>query len=92
MWHLAGRFDPLNGVALAGRLDNAIATLFTDTIPEGCPSDPGEKQDHLRALALIALTEGTTRGTGRPEITVVIDTTDADPDTGCHHGEEVRSR
>ncbi|MGD9702809.1 MAG: HNH endonuclease [Acidimicrobiia bacterium] len=64
MWHLAGRFDPETGVGLAGRLDNTVAALFAEATPDSCPSDPGEKQDHLRALALVALTRGNGSGNG----------------------------
>ena len=83
MWHLAGRFDPENGVRLSGRLDATIAGLFAETVPEGCPSDAREKQDHLRALALAVLTDGRDAGCRRAEITVVVDTTDPDPVTGA---------
>ena len=82
MWRLDGRFDPVTGLRLAGRLDNTIAALFADTTPDTCPTDPGEKQDHLRALALAAITEGRPSGSGRAEITVVVDTTGTDPATG----------
>jgi hypothetical protein len=79
MWCMSGRFDPETGLRLHGRLQAAVAELFTDRVPEGCPSDPFEKQDFLRAGALVKLLEadGTTRA-GRPEIVVVVDT--ATPD------------
>ena len=47
-------------------------------MPEGCPSDPGEKQDYLRARAFVALLDGQVRGAGRPEVTVVVDATAPD--------------
>ena len=75
MWCLAGRFDPETGVHLHGRLEAALSELFADQVPDGCPSDPCEKQDHLRAKALVALLDGQVRGVGRPEITVVVDIT-----------------
>jgi hypothetical protein len=75
MWCLAGRFDPETGVRLHGCLEVMVSTLFADTVPEGCPTEPGEKQDHLRALALVALTEGRGSSSGRAEIVAVVDTT-----------------
>ena len=56
MWHLSGAFDPASGVVLHGRLEAMMAALFAVKTPSTAPTDPGEKQDHLRALALIALT------------------------------------
>ena len=56
MWHLSGAFDPESGVALHGRLEAAMAAMFATKTPSTTPSGPGEKQDHLRALALLALT------------------------------------
>jgi hypothetical protein len=73
MWCLSGRFDPMTGVRLHGRLEAALAAVFVDAVPAGCPTDPGEKQDFLRARALVALTEATTPGACRPELTVVVD-------------------
>lgn len=75
MWHVAGRFDPETGLRLHGRLGAMVASLFAESVPDTCPTDPGEKQDHLRALALVALTEGRGGAAGRPEIIVVVDTT-----------------
>jgi hypothetical protein len=75
MWCLAGRFDPETGVRLHGRLHAAMAELFANDVPEGCPSDPFDKQDHLRAKALVALLDGRVRDSGRPEVVVVVDTT-----------------
>ena len=98
MLKLAGEFDPVTGLALMGRLDNMIATLFASGVPDGCPTDPSAKQDHLRALALMALTEGrglgfgsgsgfgsgvdahSGSGSGRPDVIVVVDTTQPDAD------------
>ena len=118
MFRLAGSFDPESGARLHGRLEAAIAAMFATRTPSTAPSDPGEKQDHLRALALLALAAGvgasrptqtasshgtdepdvpdvtdagnewetfstslgnTVRRFGRPEVTVVIDTTALDP-------------
>jgi hypothetical protein len=72
MVHLHGQFDPEAALTLLGRLHNTVETLFHDQLPDSCPTDPEHKQDHLRALALIALTEG--KGdSGRPEVLVVVD-------------------
>jgi Domain of unknown function (DUF222) len=49
MWHLSGAFDPESGVVLHGRLEAAMAAMFAAKTPSTSPSDPGEKQDHLRA-------------------------------------------
>ena len=91
-----------------------MAAMFATKTPSTAPSDPGEKQDHLRALALLAITNGfvskRSRGTSsepdesdesdesdewdafgvalfssktrfsRPEVSVVIDTTNLDSD------------
>jgi hypothetical protein len=78
MWCLAGRFDPETGVRLHGRLRAALGELFAEHTADGCPSDPGEKQDFLRAQALVALLGGQVRGAGRPEVTVVVDATAPD--------------
>ncbi len=56
MFRLSGRFDPLSGVMLHGHLQAMVAALFAERVPSSCPTDPGAKQDHLRALALLALT------------------------------------
>jgi hypothetical protein len=84
MWCLSGRFDPVTGVQLAARLDTAVDALFAETTPDTCPTDPIEKQHHLRGLALAALVHGTGVGTrpGRPEYVVVIDTTQPDGNNG----------
>ena len=55
MFRLSGRFDPLSGVVLHGHLQAMLSVLFAERVPSTCPTDPGAKQDHLRALALLAL-------------------------------------
>jgi hypothetical protein len=82
MWNLRGRFDPVTGVKLASKLDTTVETLFSAAVPEGCPTDPVEKQRFLQAQALLTLIDGA--GTGRPgraEFVVVIDA-DADRSSG----------
>ena len=72
MWNFAGRYDPVRGTELDGRIRNAIETLFHGKAPDDAPSDPIERQEHLAALALLALSEG--KGTsGLPDVTVLID-------------------
>ena len=73
MWHLAGQFDPATGAVLAGRLRNAVESLFHDRQPDTCPTDPVAKQQHLAALALIELIEGRGPRSGLPDVTVIID-------------------
>ena len=80
MFCISGRFDPVTGVQLAARLDHAVEALFAEATPDTCPSDPIEKQHHLRASALASLVQGAGTGSrpGRPEYVVVIDTTQSD--------------
>ncbi len=58
MWWLSGTFDPVSGVQIHGRLEAAMAAMFATKTPSTAPTDAGEEQDHLRALALLALTKG----------------------------------
>ena len=80
MWNLRGRFDPMTGVRISARLERAMAAMFAEHTPTTCPSDPIEKQHHLRALTLDRLLTDATNAaaTGprasRPEFVVVIDT------------------
>lgn len=82
MWRFAGQFDPVTGVKVAARLDAAMLTLFAEAEPDTCPSDPIDKQHHLRALALARLLDEGGSGVGvrpgRPEFVVVIDSTVGD--------------
>ncbi|WP_148288576.1 HNH endonuclease signature motif containing protein, partial [Ilumatobacter nonamiensis] len=88
MWNLRASFDPLTGARLHRRLDRALDALFAETTPATCPTDPVEKQKHLKALALAHLIEQDpdrrrgARATGASEIVAVID---IDRDNG--HGE-----
>ena len=72
--------DPATWATLDVRLDAQVEAMFHDTHPEGCPSDRFEKQSYLRALALLALIDGDGVGVGRPEIVVVQDHTNPQPD------------
>ncbi len=69
---IRGEFDPETGARLVGRIRNAAEALFHDRVPDTCPLDE-RKNDHLRALALVQLAEGTGSGSGRPDLIVVID-------------------
>ena len=73
MLRLDGRFDPVSGVELTGRLRRQVEKLFHGgAVPEGCPSDPLERQQFLQAHALLALSEGK-GGSGVPDVGVLID-------------------
>jgi hypothetical protein len=76
MYHFHGEYDPENGVGINAKLQRMLATLFADTVPEGCPTDPEAKQDWLRAQAFLALINGETVASGAPETVVVVDTRD----------------
>ena len=61
-----GKLDPLRGMKLLNQLKDRVAKLFADKVPEGCPSDPMEKNGYLQALALLDLCEGHgTKGAGQ---------------------------
>jgi hypothetical protein len=83
MWNLRGRLDPVTGVRLAAKLDATREALFAEATPDGCPTDPIEKQKFLNAHALIGLVDGAGGAgkAGRPEFVVVIDA-DAPEATG----------
>ena len=75
MWCVRGRFDPVTALSVSSALESAVETLFAEATPDTCPSDPIEKQKHLRALAFARLAQGTV-GSGRsskPEFVAVID-------------------
>lgn len=76
MWCFSGRLDPLTGVKVSSRLEAAVDALFAEATPSTCPTDPTEKQHHLRALAFTALLDESAPGArpGRPEFVVVVDT------------------
>lgn len=91
MWNLRGRFDPVTGIRIAGRLDTIVQTVFAEQTPELCPSDPIEKSKFLVAQALDRLVSGNGLGhnsdaqlpsagsSGRPEIVAVIDADAPEP-------------
>ncbi|MEP6151033.1 DUF222 domain-containing protein [Ilumatobacter sp.] len=75
MWNVRGRFDPVTALSVSSALERAVEALFAEAVPESCPSDPIEKQKHLRALAFGRLVEGGVGSgrPGRPEFVAVID-------------------
>ena len=84
MWNLAGRFDPATGARIEGRLRNRVNRIRAGGIPDTCPSDPVDLQQHLTALALTELLGvcdddtghgggGGGGGGGVPDVTVIID-------------------
>ena len=75
--------DPVTGLMLHNKINAAIEALFHDTTPEGCPTDPIEKQAFLRAHALLNMINGEGIQMGKPEIVVVVDATAPDPATGA---------
>lgn len=73
MVHLSGQFDPESGLALASALQQRLEAIFHAAHPPEAPDDPLERQDFLRAHALLSLIRGEGRGSGAPEFIVVID-------------------
>jgi hypothetical protein len=74
--------DPVTGLMLHNKINAATEALFHDKTPDGCPTDPPEKQAFLRAHALLRIIEGKGIRLGKPEIVIVVDTTAADPVSG----------
>ena len=75
--------DPVTGLMVHNKINAATEALFHDTTPEGCPTDPIEKQAFLRAHALLNMINGQGIQMGKPEIVVVVDTTAPDPANGA---------
>lgn len=79
MWCLHGEFDPETGAILDTRLHAAVEALYHDATPDTCPPDPTAKQQHLRALALLAITtgnrSGASGGAAMVDMTVLVDAT-----------------
>ena len=72
--------DPLSYAKFVARNDAMVASLFAERVPDGCPSDPVEKQAFLRAMAFVADLNGEGPTMGRPEVIVVVDGTALDDD------------
>ena len=69
-----GKLDPLRGMKFVNRLKARMSELFVEKTPDGCPSDPVEKNAYMQALALLDLCERGGGRAGRPEVIVVVDT------------------
>ena len=67
------RLDPERGALLAGRIEAAMKSLFADTTPADCPDDPAARQEWLRAMALIDLTDEHAGQPGVVDMTIVVD-------------------
>src|SRR4029079_10895833 len=73
-------WDPETMLRLETRIDQQRQAMFHDLQPVGCPTDPIEKQKYLSALALLAIFDSHGGRPGKPEVIVVIDQTQPDPD------------
>jgi hypothetical protein len=74
------QIDPLNYAKFVARNDATVSALFAEKVPEGCPTDPTQKQAFLRAMAFIADLNGEGPTMGRPEVIVVLDGSVLDDD------------
>ena len=68
-----GEFDPETGARLNARLTRTVDKLFHTATPDTAPTDPIDKQHHLRALALIAILNGDGAPPGGIDISILID-------------------
>ena len=84
MWCLHGEFDPETGARLHNRLTKTVEKLFHDTVPDTAPRDPLDKQHHLRALAMVAVVDGTGAKSGASDMSILIDA--ATLVAGAHDG------
>jgi len=87
--------DPERAFALRGDLEAMVHRLANGPPIDGCPNDPVERSEFLRAHAFLALLdhgESCTRVTARRELVVVVDTTRGHlaeaPDVTWGHGIE----
>ena len=75
MYRVNGELDPETGLSVHARIEAKLQAKHAEPTPAECPSDPGQKQDWLRAQALAELILGsTTLRSGVPETVVVVDT------------------
>jgi len=85
-WRLAGEgmhewrllLDPVAALAFDQLIAAQVEAMFHDRVPEGCPTNPLQRQAYLRAHALLALVNGGGARMGRPEFVVVVDARDGD--------------
>jgi hypothetical protein len=80
MGRWSATWDPETMLHLESRIEASVQAMFHDLQPDGCPTDLLEKQSFLRAHAVLALLAGSGPRLGRPEVVVVIDHTQPDPD------------
>jgi hypothetical protein len=87
MWCVKGEFDPETGARLHQRITSTVEKLFHDAPPDTAPVDAMLKQDHLRALALVALVDGVGSKANGVDMTILIDS--ATLVDGVHDGSVV---
>lgn len=75
-WRLL--LDPVAALAFDQLIAAQVEAMFHDRVPEGCPTNPLQRQAYLRAHAFLALVSGGGARLGRPEIIVVVDARDGD--------------
>lgn len=73
-WKLS--LDPLTGAKFAAKVRAATEALVHSGIPDDAPTMPRDLNEYLQAHALLGLLfgDGPKPKTGRPEITVIVDT------------------
>jgi hypothetical protein len=59
MGNFFGALDAESMLEFEGRIRGIVERLFREAEPEGCPTDPVEKQQYLCALAFISLLDDT---------------------------------
>lgn len=79
-WRLL--LDPVAALAFDQLIAAQVEAMFHDRVPEGCPTNPLQRQAYLRAHAFLALVSGGGARLGRPEIIVVVDARYADSAEG----------
>jgi len=87
-WRLAGEgmhewrllLDPVAALAFDQLIAAQVEAMFHDRVPEGCPTNPLQRQAYLRAHALLSLLTGGGARMARPEIIVVVDARDGGDD------------
>ena len=83
-WRLL--LDPVAALSFDRQIAAQAEALFHHTVPEGCPTNPLERQRFLRAHALLSLLRGGGARMGHPEVIVVVDTRDPDAADGERAG------
>jgi len=73
-WKLS--LDPLTGARFAAKIRAATEAVFHSGVPDNAPSMPRDLHQFLQAQALLGMVfgDGPKSRSGRPEITVVVDT------------------